>query len=214
MKIIIIYDNTLYSVLPGLKSDWGFSACIEIYDRRILFDTGGNGRILLDNMKILGINPLNITDVFISHNHYDHVGGLSHFLNENKNIILHSPPSFRGVKYAKKVKFYKGPKKIHKGVYSSGEINGIEQSLAVETEKGLLVITGCSHPPMTKILSSFKNFGKITSIAGGFHDFSEFQLFSEMELISAMHCTGKIKEIKRIYPQQFTSGGVGKVIRL
>lgn len=210
MKIIIIYDNT--SLKADLKADWGFSALIEAHGRKILFDTGANGRILLENMSALNINPKDITDIFISHFHFDHIGGLSHFLNENNNIVLHSPPSFRGVRYAREVHYYNKPQKIYKNIYTSGELAEIEQSMAFETEKGLMIITGCSHPPMKKILGRFSQFGTVFGIAGGFHDFEKFKLFNGMKLISPMHCTKNLSNIRLLYPEQFISGGAGQVI--
>ena len=74
MKITIIYDNT--SSRPDLKADWGFSALVEVKGKKILFDTGTNGKILLSNMGKLEINPEEIEDIFISHLHWDHTGGL------------------------------------------------------------------------------------------------------------------------------------------
>ncbi len=35
MKITLIYDNEVFK--SGLQNDWGFSALIEIEDRKILF---------------------------------------------------------------------------------------------------------------------------------------------------------------------------------
>jgi len=64
MKITIVYDNTAFR--KGLQADWGFSALIEVKGRKILFDTGANGRILLSNMEKLEIDPKEIEDVFIS----------------------------------------------------------------------------------------------------------------------------------------------------
>ena len=77
MKVTIIYDNT--SARPELQADWGFSALVEAKGKRILFDTGADGRILLSNMEKLKIDPKEIEDVFISHLHWDHTGGLSAF---------------------------------------------------------------------------------------------------------------------------------------
>ncbi|MBW2739319.1 MAG: hypothetical protein JRE64_10840 [Deltaproteobacteria bacterium] len=55
MKITIIYDNTAWD--KNLTPDWGFSCLVEAYDRKILFDTGAKGSILLDNMKKLDVDP-------------------------------------------------------------------------------------------------------------------------------------------------------------
>jgi len=81
MKITIIYDNT--SIRNDLQPDWGFSAVVEFKERKILFDAGASGTILLSNMQKLGISPKEIQDVFISHNHFDHIGGLSSFIEQN-----------------------------------------------------------------------------------------------------------------------------------
>ena len=62
MKVIIIYDNT--STKSDLQADWGFSALVEIEGRRILFDTGADGDILLSNIEKLKTNPQDIEDIF------------------------------------------------------------------------------------------------------------------------------------------------------
>jgi len=93
MKITIIYDNTAYR--ESLQSDWGFSCLVEVENTpRILFDTGGNGRILLSNMEKLNINPKSINEVFISHAHLDHTGGLSDFLQVNPEVKVYVPISY------------------------------------------------------------------------------------------------------------------------
>jgi hypothetical protein len=101
MKITIVYDNI--STSDALISDWGFSCVVELPDRKILFDTGGNGRILLENMFELNIDPNLIDDIIISHSDFDHIGGLSHFLNLNSSAVIHNPISFRGIKYPNQV---------------------------------------------------------------------------------------------------------------
>lgn len=212
VKIQILYDNT--SSNPALQADWGFAAFIEAHGKNILFDTGGNGKILMDNMQALQIDPKIISDVFISHHHFDHTGGLSHFLNGNGNITLHAPTSFRGVLYAKAVKHYDKPQEIFPHFYTSGELEGIEQALAVETGKGLLIVAGCSHPAMDKTLQAISQFGEIYGIVGGLHGFDQFQLFKDMGLICPAHCTQHIPEIKTKYPESYIEGGAGRVIEL
>lgn len=100
-KTTVIYDTTTSQ--PGLKADWGFSCLVEIRNRRILFDTGTNGVVLLENMKKLDIDPSLIDEVFISHPHFDHIGGLSDFLNENNNVKIYVPVSLRGIRNAREV---------------------------------------------------------------------------------------------------------------
>jgi len=137
MKITIVYDNTVFQ--SGLESDWGFSCVVETQKRTILFDTGTNGSILMNNMKKLNIDPSVIDDVFISHPHFDHIGGLSAFLNKNNNVTVYAPASFRGLRHTMEVAYINKPTVLHENIYSTGELDHIEQSLAVKTDNGIVV---------------------------------------------------------------------------
>jgi 7,8-dihydropterin-6-yl-methyl-4-(beta-D-ribofuranosyl)aminobenzene 5'-phosphate synthase len=212
MKITILYDNTAFR--PELKSDWGFSAFVETGKLNILFDTGSNGSILLANMKKLDIDPSSVEEVFISHNHFDHVGGLSEFLNENNNVTVYVPVSMRGVRHAKKVIHVKKAMKLHENIFSTGELDHIEQSMAVKTDKGLVLIAGCSHPKMKHILNAASSFGEIYAIIGGLHGFNQYELFKDLSLICPTHCTQHIAEIKSLYPDKYVEGGAGKIIEI
>lgn len=212
MKITILYDNTIFQ--NDLEPDWGFSCLIEAHKRTILFDTGSDGDILLENMKKLNIYPSSINDVFISHAHFDHVGGLSAFLNENRQVNVYVPVSFRGVRKAKKVVHVNKPSMLYENFFSTGELENIEQSMVVKTDNGLVLIVGCSHPNMKNILETASQFGKIYAIVGGLHGFTEYELFKDMEVICPTHCTQHKAEIKALYPEKYIEGGVGKIINI
>jgi len=210
VKITIIYDNTSFE--KDLQSDWGFSCLVEEKDiPRILFDTGANGKILLSNMEKLKIDPLSIEEVFISHLHWDHVGGLSELLKTNPNIKKIYVPSSMGLKNEVVLK---ESTKIHKNIFSTGELEGIEQSMGVITGKGVVLIVGCSHPYMGTILETARQFGEIYAIIGGMHGFSEFELFKDINLICPTHCTQHKKELKEIYPEKYLEGGAGRIIEI
>jgi len=145
MRITIIYDNETKK--PGLIADWGFSCLIEAQDSpKILFDTGANGSILRHNLKELKIDPSDIGIVVISHPHGDHTGGLHDIMEANPDAELYLPQSFSGEVSAKLVTKVKEPFEIRHNIFTTGEIGGIEQSLVINSDKGLLVIVGCSHP--------------------------------------------------------------------
>ena len=210
MKITIIYDNTSFE--KDLQADWGFSCLVEEKDTpRILFDTGANGKILLSNMEKLKIDPLSIEEVFISHLHWDHVGGLSELLKINPNIKKIYVPSSIGLENEVVLK---EPTKIHKNIFSTGELEGIEQSMGVITGKGVVLIVGCSHPYMGTILETARQFGEIYAVIGGMHGFSEFELFKDRNLICPTHCTQHKKELERLYPEKYLEGGAGRVIEI
>jgi 7,8-dihydropterin-6-yl-methyl-4-(beta-D-ribofuranosyl)aminobenzene 5'-phosphate synthase len=177
MKVTIVYDNEVMK--KELGAGWGFSALIE--DKKtppILFDTGADSSTLLHNMKELDIDPKNIGIIVISHAHGDHTGGLSEILKVNKTAELYIPSSFGRVFPGRKVTIVgKDSIQICQDVFSTGELEGVEQSLALKTDKGIFVVTGCVHPAMRDILGAASKFGKVYGIVGGFHGFHDFKAF-------------------------------------
>jgi 7,8-dihydropterin-6-yl-methyl-4-(beta-D-ribofuranosyl)aminobenzene 5'-phosphate synthase len=211
MKVTIIYDNE--AAKEGLEADWGFSCLIEVYERKILFDTGADGTILLSNMGKLGIEPAGIEEVFISHEHWDHIGGLSGVLNINQ-VKVYIPWSCRKPSGAEDVIRIKEKTKIHDKIFSTGTLNDIEQSLVIKTGDELVVIAGCSHPGVKNILKAASYFGDPRVLIGGLHGFSEFDLVEDLESICPTHCTQFKSEIRSRYPKKYISGGAGKIIEI
>ena len=209
MKITIVYDNT--TTKKGMIEDWGWSCLIETEERNILFDTGGNGKILLENLVNLNIDPRSIDDIVISHPDFDHIGGLSTFLCSNQDAIVHLPISFRGIRYPNEVKYYDKPTKIYENIFLTGELYKREQSLAIKTEKGLILIIGCGHPGVREIIDSISKFGNIYAIIGGLHGFNEFEILQNIEKVCPSHCTKYKEKIKMLYPDKYLEGGVGEI---
>ncbi len=232
VTMITIYDN--YRHDPDLQTGWGFSCLVDADGRKLLFDTGGEGSILLGNMRKLKIDPQEIDCVVLSHVHGDHTGGLDDFLEANSNLKVYLPKSFPD-SFKKKVKSSKAEvvevgdsMSISEKVSTTGELGTSikEQSLLIKTGKGLVVITGCAHPGIVDIVRHAK---KITGediylVLGGFHllELSETQLkevikgFRELgvQKVAPCHCSGdKTRELfRQEYGEDFIENGVGNVI--
>lgn len=234
IEITIVYDNNPFDT--KLKNAWGFSCLIQGLEKTILFDTGGDGEVLISNIKKLNINPRDIDVIFLSHEHWDHTGGLNDFLKENKNIVVYLLPSFpEDIKKsilnsgAKPVEI-KSPTYLGNRVGSTGELSTLikEQSLAIKTDKGLVIITGCAHPGIVQILKKAKEYFKqdIYQVIGGFHlgDFSDTEIkeiirqFRKLGVkkVGPCHCSGdRCRELfKEEYQKDYIEIGVGKFIKI
>ena len=66
--------------------EWGYSALVEVDGHKILFDTGRFPETVLKNAATLGIDLSVVEDVFLSHNHGDHTGGLVTLRHELKRV--------------------------------------------------------------------------------------------------------------------------------
>ena len=213
LKITIISDNT--TAFRDLKSEWGFSALIEVENTPlILFDTGADSQILLHNMEKLKISPKSIQCVFISHSHWDHTGGLRDFLKLNPEVKLYVPEDFSDDIKAKEIIKVKDSTKIYENVFSTGTLKGIEQSLVIKKGEEVVIIVGCSHSGVGEILKESEKFGRPKALIGGLHGFSEFSLIKDLDLICATHCTQYKDKIKELYPEKFIEGGAGRVIEI
>ena len=75
MRVSCIVDDAVQRSSP-FWGEHGVAFLIETEGRRVLFDAGQSGTVLLRNLKLLDVDPATIDAVAISHAHYDHTGGL------------------------------------------------------------------------------------------------------------------------------------------
>lgn len=176
-EITVLYDNE--PMRPGLKTAWGFACLIRSAQETILFDTGGDGAVLLHNMAALGMSPNSIDAIVLSHQHWDHVGGLFALLN------------------------------------------------ALNTPRGLVIITGCAHPGILNIIETARAIlpKDALLVAGGFHLMNDADAAVDgviarfrdlgVHAVAPTHCSGERtrQRFAQAYGANFLAIGVGSVIR-
>ena len=213
MKVTVVYDDCLSK--PAMKTGWGFSCLIETESQPpLLFDTGADGATLLHNMKQLNIDPDNIGVIVLSHAHSDHTGGLLAILERNRHAEIYIPASVMVELPGRKVIRVSQPTPITKAIFSTGELKGVEQSLAVRAKSGILVITGCSHPGVGVILDVASLQGELCGIIGGLHGFRNFEKLRDLSLICPCHCTQHKYKLKELFPEQYVMCGAGLELEL
>jgi len=229
MKFSIVFDN--YKANEKLESFWGFGCMIN---DDFLFDTGSNGRALVRNMVKMGFDIEKLKYLFISHPHWDHIGGIDSIVDINRNLILYLPDSLSKLyirdlkRLSKKIKIVNEyPIKLFNNFYSTGIMHPIgEQALIIDEGEFGIVVVGCSHPGIVNIVKRAKDIlnKPILYAIGGFHLLRSpkeeivkvvkgLKLLG-VEYITPTHCTGDlaIEVFKAEYGENYIPGGVGRVI--
>jgi len=247
--------------------EWGFSALVEVDGRRILFDTGAHPDTVLRNARDLRIDLAGVTDVILSHNHWDHTGGLLQLRrelskenpaalsrahvgqgifwsrprrnsNEEGNTMIALRPLYEaaGGVFVE----HRQPIQLYPGVWLTGPVHRIhseqkgggwglvkapegpvedsvpeDMSLVFDTEKGLVVLSGCGHAGLINTLEHAReriSRVPVYAILGGFHlfNFDDNKLdwtadkLRELGIrhILGAHCTG----IEAVYHLRRRSG--------
>lgn len=207
-KFTVIVDNNPGGI--GLLTRWGVSILVEAGNYTVLFDTGPDPEALKLNMQVLGVNVENIDAVFISHGHHDHVGGISYIAGAKRGVPVYLP-SHAGKSLREglerlglRVIEVSEPTEIYPGIISLGEMYGppYEHSLAVCLREGVVVVVGCSHPGIEKIVRrAYEITGKpVIMVIGGMHlgGASEERLKSVVDALRSVgvkavfpiHCSG------------------------
>lgn len=230
--------------------EWGYSALIEADGHKVLFDTGGRPDLVLKNALELKIDLSVVEDVFLSHNHGDHTGGLLTLRKElrkknpkalsrihvgkgifservsytNKMIVIKKQLEAEGVTFI----IHQQPSEIFPGIWTTGQVKRIhneknwsgngkinsphghiednipeDQSIAINTNKGVVLVSGCGHAGIINTLehiqSTIEN-KNIYAAIGGFHLVSasdehlqwtaeKLEKFAVSNIVGA-HCTG------------------------
>ena len=256
---VTILSTMLVGELAGL-GEWGFSALIEADGHRVLLDTGAHPDTVLENARDLKVDLSNVKEVILTHNHWDHVGGLVTL----RKAMMKSDPAALSVVHVARGIFYSRPgaqgeenemirlkkeyeatggkfvehdegTEVFPGAWLTGPVPrkypernwsavgkvqtpvGLvedtipeDQSLVLNTQQGLVVVTGCGHAGIVNILTfAGQEFPgqPVQAIVGGLHLFpakdeqlnwtaDKMKEFKVANLMGA-HCTG-IEAVYRI----------------
>jgi len=81
-------------------SEQGFCILVETdAGQKVLVDAGASEMTVLNNLKSIGVEPKEISAVFLTHGHYDHVGGLVPLIEAGVPVFTH-PKTFVGKRYS------------------------------------------------------------------------------------------------------------------
>jgi len=275
MKIYTLIEDTKDKNLL-FESEHGISFFIETTNGVVLFDTGQSSKFINNAIK-MEIDLSKVTDIVLSHGHYDHTGGLKEYINKFGNsFTLHTTKELLNEKYKYENNSYKfvgnnfdekylndnnieveyllsDMKKIRNGIYiiksfekhtdyekknkSFFVLDGNkyilddfkdEISIALDTEKGIIVIVGCSHPGIVNILNTIgKRMGKpIYGVIGGTHliDADDDRIEKTMEYFSGKdikimgisHCTGDIavEKFETRFKEKVFKNKAGSILKI
>ncbi len=272
IKTTILCENSVFH-RPGALAEHGLSIFMETDQGNYLLDTG-QGKTIINNALVLGIDLRTVRGMIMSHHHFDHTGGIAPVLNLTGAVDIYVHPDFFkesykigenrpryiGVPYARtflegmgaEFRFSREFRQIAPGLWLTGEVprrtnyergdEGLavksergyvkddvldDQSVVVETDKGLLVILGCCHSGIINTLSYIvEKMGQthLYAVIGGTHlgPVSDEQkekslnalLTFDIERIGVSHCTG-LKTASRLaaaFGDRFFFCNVGTVV--
>jgi len=274
IKVTIVSDNSVFHV-PGAVAEHGLSIFMETDRGNYLLDAG-QGKAVVNNAMVLGIDLTTIKGIIVSHHHWDHTGGLGPVLDLKGAVDIYAHPEFFkesysvkgdsvryiGVPYPRALLEAKGAKfnlsdqfrQIEPGLWLTGEVprrtdyetgdqkqvvkSGEtfvkddlrdDQTVVIETAKGLLVISGCCHAGIINTLSYIvEKMGRrdIHAVIGGTHlgPVSDAQREKSIDALKAFHierlgvshCTGQQTSVilAREFGERFFFCNVGTVVEV
>jgi 7,8-dihydropterin-6-yl-methyl-4-(beta-D-ribofuranosyl)aminobenzene 5'-phosphate synthase len=230
--LVILVDNNPYR--PGLETAWGLSIYVELDGLSFLFDTGPDPSLLEANVAKLGADLSRLNFVMISHAHRDHTSGLKLVASIKPGIKVYIPPDPDLARYIRGIGLrpivVNNTMEVSSRVYVIKPLYGppLEDAVAINTSKGLLVLVGCSHPGVVSIVKQALNDTGVKPyiVIGGLHMFgasvSEVEevvtrlLELGVEKVYPLHCSGdEVREyLAHYYRDAYGEGGVGLEIAI
>ncbi|TFF84499.1 MAG: MBL fold metallo-hydrolase [Promethearchaeota archaeon] len=215
-----------------LVCEWGFSVLIETNGLTVLLDTGQSYSGLRENSLDLNKDLSEVDYVVISHEHWDHIGGLSYIDEINPGVTVYVPEHMNSQTFNSINQSSLNAVKVNAttiigdGFAVIGELYGppYEQALAVNVKDvGLVCFVGCSHPGVENhVEKAIEDLGyNGYMVIGGFHMGAATQQVIQLKIdrllelgvqkIYPTHCSGDpIRQyLASNYPLQYGLAYVG-----
>ncbi len=208
LSLTVLYENHPNPTLPNLATGHGFSAYIEMDEKKILFDTGWDADKLLTNCAQLEVQLEDLDAIIISHAHWDHSGGLNAVLRQSHNPAIFIPDEYSHAQpkeygeylndpYIKRITDFQVLSTLSENIATTGCIKGNgpigEQALLLRYGTGneTLLLVGCSHPGLPAFFNAGSDFGRITHVFGGIHGFNDLNFYrnTQLKALYLGHCT-------------------------
>ena len=159
IKITVLLENS--SVSDKYESKHGLSLLIDYNDTCILLDAGPDNKFI-KNAEKMNIDLSKVRYLFLSHNHYDHTGGINDFIKVNSTAGIYLMDDIDSKYYAKGFIFYKFiGSKPDKSSYS--RVIKADNDLIIDSTIHFLKNTACGHqkPTFNKVLYKKDNGKRI-----------------------------------------------------
>lgn len=235
ISLTILQDNYVHDA--AFRREWGFACLVTGLEKTILFDTGGFKYALEANMLTAAISAADIDTIVLSHVHQDHIRGFACLLPLPRDMELFLPSSFTTSERSRfevpgaVVSWVDAPTEICRDAMTTGEMGGavIEQSLALRTAGGLVIVTGCAHPGIVEIVEAAHVLfprEPIALVLGGFHLLRSGEAtiraiaerLREMGVrrIAPTHCSEDLARdvFREVFGADYIEAGVGLVLKL
>lgn len=219
--VAITYDS---EALMGFETGWGFSALLSSKDFKLLFDCGWDGHLLKRNLGRLGVLFSQLDMIVLSHDHWDHISGLTEILSEpmpatKLQVVVPSGFSQRLKKEISKRAILTETDRlceIAPGVFSTGPLGSDikEQSLVAELDGKSLIITGCAHPGLRAVTERASEVAHPGWMVGGFHGAHVQDIPNDIERVIPCHCTVAKKAILESFKERAFEGLAGRVFEV
>jgi len=194
LEILPLYEEARAS--DEFVSGHGVSYLVRTDFATVLLDVGHHPdqsvtMPMVQNMQTLGIKPDNIDALVISHPHPDHLGGVNAWREntisfgkstgdfEEMEIYVPTEINYPNVVVSRQPVLV-SPDVATTGVIAYPEVfplslyqpKGVEQALVVHvTGEGLVLITGCGHPGLEKLIARAEALYQhpVIGVVGGLH---------------------------------------------